>query len=129
MVDEVGGGGENVASHFDDPFSDPRDDKAPASVPIPESFLVDIDPIEPPGLEQASRPVESTPTAGEAERSSPSKWLRDEWQQGPGCWIRVHNKPRKARFIPTGTKDGPDIRLLTSARSTKMTTLMVRTLN
>ena len=48
------------------------------------------------------------------------KWPKDEWRKGPNCWIRVHNKPRKALFCPTGTKDGPSIALLSGLRATKV---------
>ena len=41
-------------------------------------------------------------------------------KKGNGCWIRVHHKPRRALFAPTGTSDGPNIALLSGVRSTKV---------
>ena len=54
-----------------------------------------------------------TPVAG-------VKWKKDEWKRGHNCWIRVHHKPRKAMFVPTGTKDGPPVKVLSGERSTKV---------
>ena len=51
------------------------------------------------------------------------KWTKDEWRKGPRCWIRMHTKPRRAMFIPTGTLDGPDISTLTGARVTRISYL------
>ena len=36
------------------------------------------------------------------------KFPSDRWERQPGCWIRVHNRPRRSMFIFTGTKDGPN---------------------
>ena len=54
------------------------------------------------------------------EASKHLKWPKDEWKKGTGCWIRIHNRPRRALFAPTGTIDGPDIRVLSGVRSTKV---------
>ena len=72
--------------------------------------------------------VVATPIDASKESPSMSKcvvanetsWPKDTWKKGPGCWIRVHNKPRKAMFIPTGTKDGPPVSELLGSRSTKV---------
>ena len=50
----------------------------------------------------------------------PATWPKDEWKKGPRCWIRIHHKPRRALFIPTGTKNGPDIATLSGSRMTKI---------
>jgi hypothetical protein len=50
----------------------------------------------------------------------PRLFKQDEWKRGPNSWIRVHNRPRKALFVPTGTKNGPDIRTLSGIRATKI---------
>ncbi len=53
-------------------------------------------------------------------RAKALAWPKDEFKKGPGCWIRVHSRPRRALFTPTGTPDGPDIRVLSGVRSTKV---------
>jgi len=45
---------------------------------------------------------------------------KDVWQKRPGCWVRVHNKPRRQMFVPTGTRDGPDVATLTGHRVTQV---------
>ena len=52
-----------------------------------------------------------------------SKWIKDEWKKGPGCWIRVHKKPRRSMFVPTGTMNGPVISTLSGARVTRISYL------
>ena len=47
----------------------------------------------------------------------------DHWKREPGCIIRVHMKPRRALFTPTGTKDGPIIAALLPTRVTQVETL------
>ena len=60
---------------------------------------------------------DSPPTS----QTQSKRWAKDEWRQAPGCWIRVHNRPRKALFLPTGTKGGPDISTLDGRRTTHAT--------
>ena len=63
---------------------------------------------------------DSVPEAiGEPEEVRPS-WPKDEWRRGPNCWIRIHRRPRRALFMPTGTKNGPDLSTLSGLRSTKV---------
>ena len=31
----------------------------------------------------------------------------DYWTREPGCWVRVHKRPRRALFTPLGTYGGP----------------------
>ena len=50
----------------------------------------------------------------------PATWPKDEWKKGPRCWIRIYHKQRRALFLPTGTKDGPDIATLSGSRMTKI---------
>ena len=77
---------------------------------------------ESPGyLEMSTATPETTEAdSGQGSKKKQGPWPKDEWCRGPGCWIRVHNRPRRARFVPAGTKNGPDIRHLTGARSTKI---------
>ena len=49
-----------------------------------------------------------------------TSWSRDEWKRGHQCWIRVHDKPRRALFAPTGTTNGPDLSTLSGERFTKV---------
>ena len=49
-----------------------------------------------------------------------TKFPKDEWRHENNCWIRVHNKPRRALFAPTGTKDGPPIESLEPGRITQI---------
>ena len=46
------------------------------------------------------------------------KFPNDYWEKGPGAWVRVHCRPRKDMFVPTGTKDGPLISDLEGTRVT-----------
>ena len=55
-----------------------------------------------------------------AQRAKTVTWPKDEWKKGPGCWIRVHNRPRRALFTPTGTQDGPNISMLSGSRTTSI---------
>ena len=85
----------------------------------PSAGLKDAEPLR---VEEVSTPTPDQPVVNPCAEPTKKQgpWPKDQWQQGPGCWIRVHNGPRRARFVPTGTKDGPDIRHLTGARSTKV---------
>ena len=53
-------------------------------------------------LEQAVRPSISG-----SELRPKGQFPKDRWVQENGCWIRVHQKPRRALFTPMGTQDGP----------------------
>ena len=44
------------------------------------------------------------------------KFPQDRRERHPGCWVRVHSLPHKSLFIPTGTKDGPNINDLNRVR-------------
>ena len=47
---------------------------------------------------------------------------RDYWHREPGCIVRVHVKPRRALFAPSGTKDGPSLVTLSPGRCTQVVT-------
>ena len=53
-----------------------------------------------------------------SKQVSKHKFPQDRWERHPGCWVRVHTRPRKSLFIPTGTKDGPNINDLDRNRVT-----------
>ena len=54
------------------------------------------------------------------QRRNGSKWPKDTWSRKPGCWIRHHNRPRRALFLPTGTVDGPNASILSCRRLTRV---------
>ena len=64
--------------------------------------------------------VSSTHIDDHTGQAGKARWKKDEWRLGPNCWMRIHHRPRRALFIPTGTKDGPDIRMFSGLRSTKL---------
>ena len=43
---------------------------------------------------------------------------KDYWHETPEGWIRVHLRPRRALFTPTGTRDGPKAHEVTAERVT-----------
>ena len=59
---------------------------------------------------------ESAKYVGTCRELCHRKFPVDYWQQQPGCWMRVHNRPRKAMFTPTGIKNGPPLNLLDESR-------------
>ena len=44
----------------------------------------------------------------------------DYWTREPGCWIRVHKRPRRALFTPLGTFGGPLVSDLSVHRVTML---------
>ena len=44
----------------------------------------------------------------------------DYWVQEPGCWIRVHKRPRRSLFTPLGTFGGPLVSSLSVHRVTML---------
>ena len=67
----------------------------------------------------AETPVVTAASGGGRERQGPSKsWKQDRWIVEPGCWTRIHDKPRRAMFTPLGTKDGPESGMLSASRVT-----------
>ena len=68
------------------------------------------------------RRKENIPTALQHVRTCKEmqkhKYQNDYWIKQPGAWVRVHRKPRRTLFVPTGTQDGPPVGDLESARIT-----------
>ena len=73
----------------------------------------------------AKRPTDSAvDNRARKKRSTEYRNARlDHWKREPGCVIRIHMKPRRALFTPTGTKDGPVIAELLPTRVTQVETL------
>ena len=67
---------------------------------------------------KVTKPLKVSPSSRPAEHSAKQEWSRDEWKRGPNCWIRLHNRPRRAMFIPTGTQNGPELGNLSGERTT-----------
>jgi len=51
--------------------------------------------------------------------TAPKDELSDEWRQQAKGWVRLHRRPRKTLFTPTGTSNGPDVSTLSGRRITK----------
>ena len=57
------------------------------------------------------RAVSSTPAAlarglEVTPRTREALFHRDRWVQEPGCWVRIHERPRRALLTPFGTGNG-----------------------
>ena len=48
-----------------------------------------------------------TPDKAVTTAPATSKGIEVYWLKQDGCWIRMHVKPRRALFTPTGIKGGP----------------------
>ena len=57
-----------------------------------------------------------TETKTETEQDS----FTDYWTREPGCWVRVHKRPRRALFTPLGTFGGPPVSDLSVHRVTML---------
>ena len=49
-----------------------------------------------------------------------SLFKKDSWRNETSCWIRECRRNRRALFTPIGTKDGPNIYILTGERITRV---------
>ena len=52
--------------------------------------------------------------AGDSDHQS----IADKWIREPGCWVRLHKRPRRAMFTPLGTYSGPPVAGLSVYRVT-----------
>ena len=66
-------------------------------------------------IERVPREVEHLEISNQVSKH---KFPQDRWERHPGYWVRVHSRPRKSLFIPTGTKDGPNVNDLDRVRVT-----------
>ena len=66
-------------------------------------------------IERIPRELKHLDTSSEVSKHG---FPQDRWERHPGCWVRVQSRPHKSLFIPTGTKDGPNINDLDRVRVT-----------
>ena len=92
--------------------------------PCHASAEVPVDPIKIEDLLTSFEALVPSPAVAANVGSDGSKatnaepWRKDHWRQEPGCWIRVHERPRRALFSPLGTSNGPDSSVLSVTRVT-----------